>query len=249
MFTRLVLLLLVLSIGNMAVGQSQETLIDTSKASFWKSPVVRSSIAPVALMGTGLLTIESSVWPDRHDVFEARRRNYPDFNTRADDFLHAVPVAMVYGLAWTGVPVQNNFANRTVILTKAELLMAAMVLTLKYTTNERRPNGADQLSFPSAHTAQAFVTASFMHRELGPTSGWYSVAGYSMATATGVLRILNNEHWISDVLVGAGVGILATNIAYWTHQYKWGPMNLAVAPFYSNGVAGTSLVYRLPWST
>ena len=33
---------------------------------------------------------------------------------------------------------------------------------------------------------------------------------------------LNNKHWISDVLVGAEIGVLSTNLVYLTHQYRWG---------------------------
>ena len=39
-------------------------------------------------------------------------------------------------------------------------------------------------------------------------SPWYAVGGYAVATFTGVMRVLNNRHWISDVLSGAGIGIL-----------------------------------------
>lgn len=35
-----------------------------------------------------------------------------------------------------------------------------------------------------------------------------------MATATGIMRVLNNRHWVSDVLSGAGIGILSGEIAY-----------------------------------
>ena len=40
------------------------------------------------------------------------------------------------------------------------------------------------------------------------------MAGYGVATATGVMRILNNRHWISDVMSGAGIGILSTELGY-----------------------------------
>ena len=45
-------------------------------------------------------------------------------------------------------------------------------------------------------------------------SPWYSVAGYGVATATGVMRVLNNRHWVSDVLSGAGIGIMSGELAY-----------------------------------
>jgi membrane-associated phospholipid phosphatase len=44
---------------------------------------------------------------------------------------------------------------------------------------------------------------------------------YSIAALVGVLRMANNKHYISDVLVGAGIGYLSMKTAYWTHRYKW----------------------------
>ena len=45
-------------------------------------------------------------------------------------------------------------------------------------------------------------------------SPWISVGGYVVATTVGVSRILNNRHWISDVLAGAGIGILSVEFGY-----------------------------------
>ena len=70
-------------------------------------------------------------------------------------------------------------------------------------------------SFPSGHTATAFMAATMFHKEYGIRSPWYSVAGYTIATATAYSRLLNNRHWISDVLAGAGIGIISTELGYW----------------------------------
>ncbi|MCD8260639.1 MAG: hypothetical protein LUD15_03380 [Bacteroides sp.] len=40
------------------------------------------------------------------------------------------------------------------------------------------------------------------------------MAGYTVATGTGVLRMYNNRHWLGDVAAGAGFGILSTKLAY-----------------------------------
>jgi membrane-associated phospholipid phosphatase len=45
------------------------------------------------------------------------------------------------------------------------------------------------------------------------------------------LRIMNNKHYLSDVLIGAGIGILSTKISYWTHQYKWNKRKRSVQDF------------------
>ena len=53
-----------------------------------------------------------------------------------------------------------------------------------------------------------------LHKEYGHRSPWYSIGAYTVATVTGVTRQLNNRHWMSDVMVGAGIGILATEFGY-----------------------------------
>ena len=58
------------------------------------------------------------------------------------------------------------------------------------------------------------MTATMLHKEYGHRSPWYSIGGYTLATLTGVTRQLNNRHWMSDVMVGAGIGILATEFGY-----------------------------------
>jgi len=60
-----------------------------------------------------------------------------------------------------------------------------------------------------------------MDKELREKSKLFSVLAYSLASVTGILRILNNKHWLPDVMLGAGIGILSTNLSYKTHNYKW----------------------------
>ncbi|MBO4599585.1 MAG: phosphatase PAP2 family protein, partial [Bacteroidales bacterium] len=94
-------------------------------------------------------------------------------------------------------------------------IMAGLVNGIKYTSKELRPDGSTYNSWPSGHTATSFAGATILHKEYGLTrSPWYSVAGYGVATATGVMRVLNNRHWVSDVLSGAGIGIMSGELAY-----------------------------------
>ncbi|MDR1331968.1 MAG: phosphatase PAP2 family protein [Tannerella sp.] len=92
--------------------------------------------------------------------------------------------------------------------------METAVYTVKNTTNIRRPDGSNNCSFPSGHTATAFVGAHILYREYRDVSPWICVAGYAVATGTGVLRVLNRKHWISDVITGAGIGILSAEAGY-----------------------------------
>ena len=93
--------------------------------------------------------------------------------------------------------------------------MAGLVNGIKYTAKEMRPDGSTRNAWPSGHTATAFLAATILHKEYGMTrSPWFSVGAYTLATATGVMRVLNNRHWISDVLSGAGIGILSVELGY-----------------------------------
>ena len=100
--------------------------------------------------------------------------------------------------------------------------MTVIFFSLKYTNLEVRPDGHDNASWPSGHTEQAFAAASFLQKEYGYRSILYSIGGYTVATGVGVMRILNNKHYLPDVLIGAAAGILSTNLVYLTHQNRWG---------------------------
>lgn len=59
------------------------------------------------------------------------------------------------------------------------------------------------------------MAATILHKEYGLTrSLWYSVGGYAVATGIGAFRVMNNRHWVSDVMMGAGIGILSTELGY-----------------------------------
>ena len=122
---------------------------------------------------------------------------------------------MVVGLKLGGYEGRSDWPRLLSSAAMSYAIMAAFVNGIKYTAKEMRPDGSTANSWPSGHTATAFVGASLLHKEYGLTrSPWWSVAGYGVATATGVMRVLNNRHWISDVMSGAGIGILSTELGY-----------------------------------
>jgi membrane-associated phospholipid phosphatase len=149
-----------------------------------------------------------------YDAYEDIQKNHPDFQTNIDDYLMFIPAVGVYGLNFAGVKGKNNFVDRSLIYLISISLASITNGIIKNTTNVLRPDGSDYGSLPSNHTTIAFISATFLHEEYKDQSIWYGIAGYSIATATGVLRMLNNRHWMSDVLVGAGIGILVTKVVY-----------------------------------
>lgn len=60
-------------------------------------------------------------------------------------------------------------------------------------------------SFPSGHTVVAFTVSTVFAERID--TFWARIVFYSLATLTGAARVMNNQHWLSDVLVGAAIGI------------------------------------------
>ena len=138
-----------------------------------------------------------------------------DFKTHIDDYSQFFGPVVTTGLKIAGVEGRSDWGRYLASTAMSYGIMAIFVNSIKYTAKEMRPDGSTANSWPSGHTATAFVGASLLHKEYGLTrSPWWSVAGYGVATATGVMRVLNNRHWISDVMSGAGIGIMSTELGY-----------------------------------
>ena len=138
-----------------------------------------------------------------------------DFKTSIDDYTQYFGPALTVGLKLGGYEGRSDWPRFAASAAMSYGIMAALVNGIKYTAKEMRPDGSTANSWPSGHTATSFVGATILHKEYGLTrSPWFSVAGYGVATATGVMRVLNNRHWVSDVLSGAGIGNMSTELAY-----------------------------------
>ena len=138
-----------------------------------------------------------------------------DFKTGIDDYTQFFGPVMTVGLKLGGYEGRSDWGRLLASAGMSYLIMAGFVNGIKYTAKEMRPDGSTANSWPSGHTATSFVGATLLHKEYGLTrSPWFSIAGYGVATATGVMRVLNNRHWISDVMSGAGIGIMSTELGY-----------------------------------
>jgi membrane-associated phospholipid phosphatase len=139
------------------------------------------------------------------------------FHTHLDNYLQFIPVAAAFGMKAFEVENTHKLQDMAIIYTISNLLEAGIVYTIKAAMSRMRPDESTKNSFPSGHTATAFVAAEFLHQEYGHKSAWISVGGYTVATLVGAGRIFNNRHWFSDVVAGAGIGILSTKMVYWAY--------------------------------
>jgi membrane-associated phospholipid phosphatase len=198
-------------------------------------------IIPAALITYGALSL---VIPSLEQVDDNVKAAAELRSTSVDDYLQFAPAVAVYGLDFAGVKARHNFRDRTLVMASAHIMMGATVYTVKYTSAVRRPDGSAANSFPSGHTAVAFTGAHILFREYYDVSPWIGIAGYAAGTATGLMRILNRRHWLSDVVAGAGTGIVCAEAGYLLlplmRRIAFGgdATNVALAPVIGGGSYG-----------
>lgn len=222
--------------------------VDTSRVNKELKPLglQKAVKVPIVLGGAGLLAVTDMNFIGREEIYEERNENFSSFRSHTDDYLQYAPIVGVLTLNALGVKGEHNFSTQMWLLAKSELLMMAIVFPLKKITAVPRPDTGTPNSFPSGHTAQAFVAATFMHKEYGKQNPLYSVLAYGTATSVGVLRMMNNRHWSTDVLVGAGIGILSTNLIYLFHDNRRDKRSKIIAvPTYQNKTIGVNAIISL----
>jgi len=167
-----------------------------------------------------------------------------------DDYTQYVPAIAVYGLDLAGLKAKHSVIDRTFLMASSYLISTASVQIVKRTTKIQRPDESSRSSFPSGHTATAFVGAHLLFKEYKDTSPWIGIAGYVVASGTGAMRVLNKRHWVSDVVIGAGIGMLSVELSYLllpAFQKLTGKKetqtNLVVAPVVSYHNYGLGLAY------
>ncbi len=170
---------------------------------------------PIFAAGIIAKSEKASFRQNTKDQAHNNTRLLTNFHSEIDNYTQFAPAVLAAGLNFSGVEGRSDTWRFLASTAMSYAIMAGFVNSIKYTAQEMRPDGSTRNSWPSGHTATAFVSASILHKEYGLTrSPIYSVAGYAMATATGIMRVLNNRHWVSDVLSGAGIGIMSTELAY-----------------------------------
>jgi len=204
-------------------AQTADTLLLNTQA---PGHSFRPFYTPVLLSVAGIALNGNSRESFKNELVEERNEIMPRFKTKVDNYLQYSPVFIAYGLDAMGILSKTDLANRTAILIKGELAMITTVTLLKNLTHQLRPDGSSYTSFPSGHTAQAFAAATFLSEEYRGRFAWMPYAAYGTAATVGLLRMANNRHYISDVLLGAGIGILCQKGAYLTHRYRWNKHSL-----------------------
>ena len=132
-----------------------------------------------------------------------------------DDYIGYLPLVTKYVMKVSKVKGRSSWGRMITSDLFAVALMAGSVELLKHTIDMPRPDGKENNSFPSGHTATAFMAATLLNKEYGHISPWIPTMSYIVASATAVGRQYNSQHWVSDLLVGAGIGIVSAELGYY----------------------------------
>lgn len=159
--------------------------------------------------------------------FTARSPRHPaasltdDQNSTIADIAQFGPMDLPWVMKAVGVKTESSWGKLAVSQAVGFVALTGAVEALKRGVDAPRPDGEDNRSFPSGHTARAFFGATSVLHELANTSPWYPLGAYAFAAGIGAQRVLANRHLPSDVMAGAGIGMLAAEFGYFIGSLMW----------------------------
>ncbi len=164
----------------------------------------------------GIVLITQSIAYKKYDVNirDLRLRYLDDFLYDYDTYLQFVPTGVTFILKGLGFKSRSSWGELIVASALSYGVGIGFTKLIKENVTELRPDGGGFNSFPSGHTATAFIGASILAKEYKETYPWITILGYTASSVTGLSRILNHRHWLHDVFMGAGLGILSTEFSY-----------------------------------
>jgi membrane-associated phospholipid phosphatase len=189
------------------------------------------------------------------DARSALRAGSPGGRSRAataSDFGYAglpfYAIGVEAGLVtWLGRDKGSVALQLALINAEALIINGLITRIAEKSTGRLRPDGSDTSAFPSGHTSTAFTVAAGLcvqhsHLEIygGVADKLVCPGALTVAAATGLLRIVSDRHWASDVVAGAVLGSLVGATVSWAHMHDDGR---APTTSFSLGGDGRSLVY------
>jgi hypothetical protein len=153
-----------------------------------------------------------------------------DVALAGDIMVALIPIATISKIAY-----EQDGVGAIEFTASIATTMAATFI-LKYSIDAERPNGEDNLSFPSGHSSSAFSSATFLQLRYG----WaYGVPAYAAATFVAWSRVYSDYHYTRDVIAGAALGIVGSYIFTTTYGE-----DISLTPIVDNGFYGLTFSSR-----
>jgi len=149
----------------------------------------------------------------------------------------------------------QKIATTGEVLIEAEIINGISTAALKTVAGRDRPDHSDNQSFPSGHTSASFCFASVIDSRLGHR---WAIPAYSLAILTGLSRMESDKHWLSDVVMAAGLGMITGYSVSghhddWPYQKRWhhtdgrNPRERSfLTPIFPENGAGLGLAIYIP---
>jgi hypothetical protein len=227
----------------------------TTKAqqdSIVEQPIQQKKLLPKTILPLTLIVggaLYSGSTSEKNFQINVRNRVGNDYHNGADDYIQYIPFAQVYIGDLVGLKAKNHWFDQTKNMAISSVATGVIVHSFKRLLGKERPDGSSHHSFPSGHTSNSFVGSMSLYHEFKDSSPVYAYSGFFISTATGSLRVMNNRHWVSDVVAGAGIAILMTHLVYHFEPLKnWNPFkknnNVSFYPNYNGEEFNFTAAYK-----
>ena len=183
------------------------------KQHYLKAPAL--IIPATFLIYGGLKPVVNDISKLDNQIMAHVQQKYPHFHSNASDYLMWLPSATVYSLDAFKIKTAHSFKQHLILDAGSIAITGALGFGMRIISRNIKSFNTNNTDFPSGHTANAFRGAEILHQELKDQHPLLSYSGYIIATSVGVLRIYGKQHYFSQVVAGAGLGILSTKITYW----------------------------------
>ncbi len=127
-----------------------------------------------------------------------------------EDYLQFGPSVVNTALRFTSLSSPYSRQERLCFQVTSWALTLGITEAGKRIVHRERPDHSDNRSFPSGHTARAFMGAEQVRINYGL---WWGMGCYAMATTVGVLRVVHDRHYTTDVIAGAVIGVGSVQLA------------------------------------
>ena len=216
-----------------SVAKSQDSLVHIIQQIITEDSLVRQEMR--FQRDGAMMPLRGLIQTFTHRDFNNLPGPYRYINHRWTDYGVALsPLAAAWAMKICGVKSRSTTKRMIASNLFATGLTIGLAQTLRCTVTENRPDGKGSNSLPSVHASLAYMGATVLSREYGHISPWITIGGYTAATGTQMLRIGHNAHWMNDVFMGAGIGVVSTNLAYYLTDRIFGrdgirPMQLSAS--------------------